>query len=64
VEIAKIAEAGETLASQLGMEEIIKDVMEGAFRLFRPLLHSHKTDTLLLLERYQSLAVWAEPIKC
>ena len=54
-EIAKIAEAGEVLASQLGMES----VMEGAFRLFRPLLHTHTTDTLLLLERYESLAVWA-----
>lgn len=54
-EIAKIAAAGETLAGQLGMEE----VMEGAFRLFRPLLHTQTTDTLLLLERYESLAVWA-----
>ena len=54
-EVAKIAAAGEILAGQLGMEE----VMEGAFRLFRPLLHTNATDTLLLLERYESLAVWA-----
>lgn len=54
-EIAKIAEAGEVLAGQLGMEE----VMEDAFRLFRPLLHTNTNDTLLLLERYESLAVWA-----
>lgn len=54
-EIAKIAEAGETLAGELGMEE----VMEGAFRLFRPMLHLSTTDTLLLLERYESLSVWA-----
>jgi hypothetical protein len=32
---------------------------DGGFRLFRPLLHSHKSDTLLLLERYERLAVWA-----
>ena len=54
-EIAKVAEAGEKLAGQLGMEE----VMEGAFRLFRPLLHTHTVDTLLLLERYESLTTWA-----
>jgi len=54
-EIAKIAAAGEILAAELGMEE----VMEDAFRLFRPLLHTSTTDTLLLLERYESLAVWA-----
>ena len=53
-EIATIAEAGEVLAGQLGMQE----VMEGAFRLFRPLLHTGTSDTLLL-ERYESLAVWA-----
>lgn len=54
-EIAKIAEAGEVLAEQLAMEH----VMEDAFRMFRPLLHTSTTDTLLLLERYESLAVWA-----
>lgn len=53
-EIAKIAAAGEVLAEQLGMQE----VMEGAFRLFRPMLQT-KADTLLLVERYESLAVWA-----
>ena len=55
-EIAKIAAAGEVLASQLGMEE----VMAHAFRLFRPMLHAEAKDTLLLLERYESLSVWAE----
>lgn len=54
-EIAKIAAAGHVLAEELGMQ----DVMEDAFRLFRPLLHTSQADTVLLLERYESLAVWA-----
>ena len=54
-EIAKIAEAGEILAEQLGMEQ----VMEGAFRLFCPLLHNSTADMLLLVERYESLSEWA-----
>lgn len=55
-EIEKITEAGEVLAAQLGMAEVMD---EGAFRMFRPLLHTSTMDTLLLLERYESLAVWA-----
>ena len=54
-EVKKIAEAGEVLAEQLDMEQ----VMEGAFRMFCPLLHNSTTDTLLLVERYESLSVWA-----
>lgn len=56
-EISKVAEAGVVLSEQLGMQHLGID--EGGFRMFRPLLHVSDQDTLVLLERYESLSVWA-----
>ena len=55
--ISGFTTAGATLARQLGMDEFKID--EGGFRLFRPLVHTQNVDTLVLLERYADIRVWA-----
>ena len=56
-EIGKIAQAGVVLANQLGMHDV---GMEGdAWRMFRPMLHKESRDTLVLMERYDNLEIWA-----
>jgi hypothetical protein len=55
--ISQFTEVGAALAVELGMEEFKID--EGGFRLFRPLVHTDNVDTLVLLERYEDIRVWA-----
>jgi hypothetical protein len=56
-QLSKIAAAGVELAEILGMQHLKID--EGGFRVFRPLVPESTQDTLLLLERYDNLQVWA-----
>ena len=56
-EVNKIAQAGVVLAEQLGMQDV--GMHDDAWRMFRPLLPQDNVDTLLLLERYKDLEVWA-----
>jgi len=56
-EIGKIAAAGIELAEQLGMQDL--NIDEGGFRMFRPMNPENGMDTLVLLERYDNLQVWA-----
>ncbi len=56
-EISKFTEMGGALAASMGLEDLKID--EGGFRLLRPLITSQPVDTLLLLERYDNIGVWA-----
>ncbi|MCE7997535.1 MAG: hypothetical protein HEP70_01620 [Rhodobiaceae bacterium] len=54
---SKFTEVGAALAVELGMEDLKID--EGGFRLFRPLISQGNDDSLVLLERYDDIRVWA-----
>lgn len=54
--ISQFTEIGAAMAIELGMEDLGID--EGGFRLFRP-LNNDGRDTMLLLERYDDIRVWA-----
>lgn len=55
--INALTQVGVQVAQELGMDDLHLD--EGAWRLFRPLVSTVKTDTLMLLERYDDIRVWA-----
>lgn len=56
--VSTFTQVGAKLAEQFDLKELYK-IDEGDFRLFRPLNPVENVDTLVLLERYDDLRVWA-----
>ena len=55
--VGQMTETASAIADSLGMEDL--GLADGAWRLFRPLVSTGVIDTVMLLESYDDIRVWA-----